>query len=584
MTDSPPDISARLPPAPAHRHRGSSPAAPQVERALLIVGLGLTFTAHLHFVLRQNINWDEFWFLSFVYDHAFGRLSRPRQSFHVHLFGWLPAIDGHEVEQVIAGRAVFFLLLIGTCACVYALARRTASVNGSLFATLCCAGYSNVLYYGTSFRADGLSICLLMTALVLMQLRARRTLVLCASATLVATALLVTIKSVFFLPVFAVRLLAHHPQDRRDAARREAMLFAGISIGIATVLYLWHGREIVVSPDRVPVTPLPSIAARMLWRDALFPRFPEFLDSLLRNLVQWAFLAYSCVALSRRVLARQQVCETASLLILTLPLLSVLFYRNAFPYFYVFVMPAALVLCGLGYDRLTANRTSRRDDIPITFLATLIIAGSALAHVSLRWQDGTTAQRQVIQAVHEIFPEPVPYIDRNGMVSSFPKVGFFMSTLGLRNYRDAGRPVFADLLRTRGPKFLLVNSPALSSVFEERSGTVDGEQLLMASDVAVLREHFVPYWGPVYVAGRALHLPQDLEVAWEVLLEGTYRLYSNGPVVIGGALHQPGSTVTLASGGVSFRSHATQDVVLRTISAQGVPSYPPPREPLYTGF
>ncbi len=98
------------------------------------------------------------------------------------------------------------------------------------------------------------------------------------------------------------------------------------------------------------------------------------------------------------------------------------------------------------------------------------------------------------------------------------------------------------------------------------------------------REHFVSYWGPVYVAGRAMHLQQDVDMVWEVLVAGTYRLLSQGPVVIGDSLYTPGSTVKLESGSVLLRSPVTQDVVLRTGSVQGVPMRPPPVGPIYAGF
>jgi hypothetical protein len=271
---------------------------------------------------------------------------------------------------------------------------------------------------------------------------------------------------------------------------------------------------------------------------------------------------------------------------LALPLLSLLFYRNAFPYFYVLLMPPALVLCGVAFDQVTRDpRMSGRRGVPVALVATLVIAGSVAAHVALRSRDDTIGQRAIVGAVRDIFPRPVPYIDRNGMIASFPRVGFFMSSWGIQSYRDAGRPVFAELLRAQGPKFLVVNSPALSSVFEDSSqAEARDEQLLLAEDVAVLREHFVHYWGPVYVAGKAMRLPQGADTVWEVLVAGPYRLLSDGPVVIGDSPYPPGSTVELELGSVSLRSPVTQDVVLRTDSVQGVPMHPPPLGPIYTGF
>jgi len=153
-----------------------------LDRALLIGALGLTLGAHVILLQRHSISWDEFWYLSFVYDHARGTLSAARQSFHVHFFSWLTRVAGHEVDQILAARTAYLLLLVGTCTCVYLLARRVASLSGALFATLCYAAYSNVFSHGTAFRTDGLSVFLLMTALVLVQSHTRRVVAVAAGA------------------------------------------------------------------------------------------------------------------------------------------------------------------------------------------------------------------------------------------------------------------------------------------------------------------------------------------------------------------------------------------------------------------
>jgi hypothetical protein len=108
--------------------------------------------------------------------------------------------------------------------------------------------------------------------------------------------------------------------------------------------------------------------------------------------------------------------------------------------------------------------------------------------------------------------------------------------------------------------------------------------VLLDEDAEVLRAHFVPYWGPIHVAGTAMHLQPGDEVTWDVLIAGPYLLDSAAPVAVDNTLHLPGSTVTLDAGVVSFRSQVAQDVVLRTSSAGGVPPYPPPTGRLYRGF
>jgi hypothetical protein len=395
---------------------------------------------------------------------------------------------------------------------------------------------------------------------------------------LVAVALLVTLKSLFFLPVFGVALLADPSRGSQSlSTARAVLIFGAVLAGATLALYLWHSRDIVAT---TPTAAALQSTASVALQQAPVRRLPEFLATVKSNIVQWVLLALGILMLCRRILTGQRALESALLLSLALPLLSLIFYRNTFPYFYVFILPPALVLCGMAFDQLSLDRGARsRRGVLVSLLVTIAIGASATSHVRPRLRDGTVAQRTVIQAIHEIFPRPVPYIDRNGMIASFPKVGFFMSTWGIQRYHERERAVFADLLRTRRPHFVLANTPALVSVFGRRGGGP-----LHPDDVAVLRTHFVPYWGPVYVAGTQLHLEPGTDTAWEVLIAGSYRLQGEGPVVIGNVPYAPGSIVKLDSGLVSFRSEAAQDVTLVIDSASGVPPYPAPTAPLYLGL
>lgn len=555
---------------------------PAVSRRVIFAIIGLAFAAHLHVLRYRNINWDEFWFLAFVYDYARGTLAVPLQSFHVHLFGWLPLTGGHEVDQIIVARMAFLLLLIGTCACVYRLARRVASVDASWFAVLCCAGYTNILYHGTSFRTDGLCVFLLMAALVLAQSRASRLAALSASAVLVAVALLVTIKSVFFVPTVGAAVVAGSLRESRISAVVKDLLLFGTALTGATLgLYFWHVYSLAAPSALESVAAfLQGSADKAVIRDVFFPGLFAFRETVRGNLIQWGLLLYAIALLAHRLIVRQKVVETWSLLALAAPLLSLLFYRNTFPYFFVFLMPPVLVLCALTFDEWTRRAgAGPLHDAHLTVLATLAI-GVGVGWYGLRpLPDGTSVQRQVIGAVHDIFPEPVPYIDRNGMIASFPKVGFFMSSWGLDDYRADRTPIFANLLRTHQPKLLIDNAPALSAAFGGR-----GSRLLFEEDAAALQESFVRYWGPVYVAGRQMRLQQGADATWDVLVPGSYRLESDGPVTIGGSLYAPASAVALATGPVVLRSELTQEIVLRTADAGPAPSYPPPDGPLFTGF
>ena len=58
-------------------HQDAASASPSVARRTIVSVIGLTLFAHVFLLLRLNVNWDEFFFLSFVYDYARGTLDAP---------------------------------------------------------------------------------------------------------------------------------------------------------------------------------------------------------------------------------------------------------------------------------------------------------------------------------------------------------------------------------------------------------------------------------------------------------------------------------------------------------------------------
>src|SRR5512145_509091 len=88
-------------PRPDLRRLLSSPV-----RTLLISVLITALVVRMNVIANLNINWDEFLYLSQIYEYLRGDLDLKLQTFHVHFFGWLPGVSVNEVDQVIAGRAV----------------------------------------------------------------------------------------------------------------------------------------------------------------------------------------------------------------------------------------------------------------------------------------------------------------------------------------------------------------------------------------------------------------------------------------------------------------------------------------------
>jgi hypothetical protein len=191
----------------------------------------------------------------------------------------------------------------------------------------------------------------------------------------------------------------------------------------------------------------------------------------------------------------------------------------------------------------------------------------------------------LVDGVHDVFPQPVPYIDRCAMIGSFPKVGPFMSTWAMSDYRHRGEPVMRRLLREEQPQFLLQNVGALRTDKTFGRAGARGHRLLR-EDFELLQESFIPHWGPLWVAGKVVALEAGgPDVETEVFIPGPYVVEAGFPVQVDGAWHEPGDVVDLDVGVHKVRSDGASAVAFRTANAGPAPRRRPPRQAsIFTGF
>jgi hypothetical protein len=566
----------------------SDPAAePRWYRAgeLVLLGLiGAVFVLHLSLIFPASVKGDEFRFLSDIYGAIRGDLSLPFQTFHAHLFRWLPAVGGTEVDQVIAARLAYYFLLLGSCAFVYLIGRRFLSRPASTFVVLCFLGFREVLATGTSFRFDGLSVFFLLGALTLLLRAGSRKVGLVTAGGLAAVALLVTMKTIFYLPTLALVVLLRDESLPPRARLRELAVFGATLAGTYLVLFTIHHQNVVAAAVPDATRTVQSFGPQMLRRGVLFPARGALFLALLFNPATWVFLLLGVVSLARRILRRDRLRESLLLASLLLPLLSLAIYRNAFIYYYVFVMPAVLVVAGLRFDEVLQRALQGRAATALPFLSLMLVAlllsivvgyRSVLGHETVRGGHEIRAQRQTLSVVHRVFPEPVPYIDAVSMLASFPKFGFFMSSWGFEKYRSAGEPIFPTLLRREQPKFLLANHDAFRDV--TGAGPRTEPDRLFDEDIRALRDNYIPHWGWIFVAGKRMAVSPDGGQQLEILVAGPYTIEAKGDVVLDGGRYGPGARVDLAQGTYDIRSpDGAQVVVLRW----GVDLYRPAEAPL----
>ena len=182
----------------------------------------------------------------------------------------------------------------------------------------------------------------------------------------------------------------------------------------------------------------------------------------------------------------------------------------------------------------------------------------------------------------------MPYIAWAGMVARYDKVGFFMSSWGLEDYRANGRPVFREWITAHRPLFLLTDPRALDLDRPWGESRAGGAYRLLSEDYETLVDNYLPHWGPIWVAGKRL-APGHAGSAdsFTLLIPGRYRLEAEVALTIGGTLVEPGSVIGLAAGThqVDFPPGIRdRPARLRWAAARPGPQEPPLTAPLYLGF
>ncbi len=509
-------------------------------QAVVAAALIFVFVAVQAFLAaRLNINWDEFWFLERIYRANAGTLADPFQNFHVHLLGWLASLPLGAIDQIVAGRFFMLACQLVALGCLFSISLRLTDLKSALLVVALWFGSSWSLVHGASFRTDALAAALLMAALAVLFASPRPWRSVLAGF-LAAIALLVTVKGAFYLPVF-VAAFWHSWQTYGLAQAIRHFALAAIALAIAGIgLWLWHssalGGWVAAGELSQTVAVTGGAASRVLGEDEWFPRSHYALIWFQLGLPT-ALAIFAGVALAGRDFFRREDRSLAIIAALSvLPLLSLLFYRNAFPYFFPFIVLPVMIAALPAIRRLTASQR------PLAELTLAAVACAVILQIVPYWQSDQVAQRAYTAEIERMFPEPVAYISRSTMLPGYPKAGFFMSTLELENVRRSGRPILAEAIKREAPPLLLVNSPAIADALAARE---PGEIALLPADRAALRENYIAHWGDIWVAGKRL---EGGSGSFAVVIAGQYTLECGGSRIIDGLPAECGSAVSIDRG------------------------------------
>ena len=555
--------------------------------ALILIALGL----ELRLVFHLNINWDEFHFLSRIYEHRSGVLSARLQTLHVHLFGWLPAVSMSEVDQVVAARSVLFALGIGIRALLYTIGRHFLGRSGALFAVLAYSSFSYVLHHGTSFRFDPLCSFLVLATLSLLLSERRRPGQLARTALAgfsFALSMMLSLKSGIFLPTIGATLAFACTRSPREhvGTLRGASLFVVALAASFGLLYALHASTLPSNATDT-VAFVARVGSSFLVFGELFPRSRFFLQSLSQDPIVWCALAVGAAMLLHGLRLPGERAKRLAFLGFLLPLAMLISYRNAFPYFYVLMLTPAILITGVPIAAIT-NRfgpLSRTSGALVVALALAVFASGLRFHWNNR-ADQTLVQREHVDLVHELFPLPVPYIDRCAMISSYPKAGMFLSAWSLADYRAVAEPVMQRVIAEEKPVFLLANSAGLSAALATRPTPQPTAHRLLDEDSRVLRNHYIWHWGLLFVAGKSFVFgPEAATREFDLLIPGPYTVESPVPVRIDGVSRRPLSHLRLDAGRHTITTDgASARVALRWGSSLPRPERPALERRIFRGF
>ena len=554
--------------AEAHALDQGAPAERNDARAWVPIAASLCVIVALQadLLFAKSINWDEFFFFSMIQQLHDGSLAYALQTFPTRIFSFLRQLPLGPIDQLLTGRAVMLCCELVAAAALFGIARRFCDAGVASLCSLTYLTAGDVFLHGFAFRADPLLTALLMSALWCLVTRKLDWRNVALVSVLVGLAGVVSIKAVFYAVPFAgaawMRWKEAKGAGEFVVSRVSAMaagsllVFAGLLAAHSSGLAApgTHGNAAESALDTVfsaGVVP----QAKYLWQQILLA--PHVAILIVAAPLFWT---------------RLERAERIAMASFLLPLLTVAFYRNSYPYYFVFVLAPSMVTAGPAIERLLRHVGY--------WPYAAVLAGNALLLNLAEPRDVLPNQRALVEGVHEIFPKPVAYFGFSGMIGDFPRpLSILVSGWGLQRYRSGNEPTLVDLSKERAIPLLIVNHPVIAAAVEERPSP----ESLLPADARMLRDNYVPHWGTVWVAGK--RIPRASGTARRnISVPGIYTVERAG-IAIDGRPLKPGEVVFLSRGVHSFTANEGNDSDLRWGDHLAVPSRaPPPGDALFTDY
>jgi len=530
------DIAAGTAPA------GSAPTSGILGRLSAVVvaaaALALLLTVQFTQVFRRAINWDEFWHYNHLIQFQNGELTRPLNTLHVRAFSWVTGLPGNAVDHIVVIRLFMFGCELAIVAGIVALASRFADRATGLLCALAYISFPFVFQHGYSFRFDPPSTALMMGALCVLALRPLDLRGMLGAGLLIGTGLMVTIKIVLLLPAFAGILWWRWSEQRFAWAYVARVAVTGaIALATAGVIFALHSRGIAGVASENAANIVEGSGATMFALEAK-PYWPIAIAAAQMAPLVTLLLALFPFALWKWKATRH---EKIALLGLYLPLTTLLFYHNTAPYYYVFMLPWMLIACSIAMPyintRITASGTA----------ALFLVFG--LIGYAFEEESPIDKQRALIDTAFATFPKDTAYFDFMGMLAEQPKANPFVTPATLRQYHLANRSIYRASMEQRPVPLLVDDDFQFQQLFADPyvpTMTEGGVPHFSPEDAEALRDTYLQWWGPFYLAGE--DVPAGSEpYRFEIRVPGPYTVEGDA-LAMDGTTYRPGDIVRLDRG------------------------------------
>jgi hypothetical protein len=256
---------------------------------------------------------------------------------------------------------------------------------------------------------------------------------------------------------------------------------------------------------------------------------------------------------------------------LLLPLITLLFYRNTFPYFFAFIFAPMTVAVApaIGIIR------ERFGTVPLSLALTIIPLAAAISEP----RDVIARQQALIDYVHSEFPQGSGYLGYSGMAADYPRViNHLTSGIGIQTYHQRGDPVVARAINAGSVPFIIANHAAIAGALIGRPMP----ETFLPEDVAAMHGNYLPQWGLLWREGKRLPAGEG-EFEFELSRGGPFTL-DGAPVTLDGKLIGSGVTIHLAPGSHSVSGSRPAAAILWR--GKTLPATPPRIEsgPLFTNY